>query len=43
MPPEFVILLTRVTESSFYNYGQYELSHKVIGIEDADGLEEKQN
>ena len=41
MPTEDCVSLTRVTESSFYNYGEYELSHKLIGIEDFDGLEEK--
>jgi DNA primase catalytic core len=41
MPPEDTISLTRVTESSFYNYGQYELQNKLIGMEDYDGLEEK--
>lgn len=41
MPQEDVISLTRVTESSFYNYGEYDLSHKIIGLEDYDGLEEK--
>lgn len=41
MPPEDTISLTRVTESSFYNYGEYELRNKLIGMEDYDGLEEK--
>ena len=41
MPPEDTISLTRVTESSFYNYGKYELQNKLIGMEDYDGLEEK--
>jgi len=41
MPQKDVISLTRVTESSFYNYGEYELQHKLIGLEDYDGLEEK--
>ena len=41
MPPEDTISLTRVTESSFYNYGKYELQNKLIGLEDYDGLEEK--
>ena len=41
MPPEDTINLTRVTESSFYNYGEYDLSNKLIGMEDFDGLEEK--
>lgn len=41
MPPEDTLSLTRVTESSLYNYGEYELQHKLIGLEDLDGLEEK--
>ncbi|BDD05642.1 toprim domain-containing protein [Aureibacter tunicatorum] len=41
MPEEDMISLTRVTESSLYNYGQNELKNKLIGIEDYDGLEEK--
>lgn len=41
IPTEDVISLTRVTESSFYNYGEYDLQHKIIGLEDYDGLEEK--
>ena len=41
MPSEDVISLTRVTEGSFYNYDEYELSHKLFGMEDTDGLEEK--
>lgn len=41
MPPEDVKRFTRVTESSFYNYGEYELMNMLIVIEDADGLEEK--
>ena len=41
MPKEDCTSLTRVTESSFYNYGKYELRNKLIGIEDYDGLEEK--
>lgn len=41
MPPEDTISLTRVTESSFYNYGKYDLQNKLIGMEDFDGLEEK--
>jgi len=40
MPEEDTISLTRVTESSFYNYDKYELSHKLIGLEDYDGLGE---
>jgi len=41
MPKEDVIRLTRVTESSFYNYGEYELQHKLIVLEDVDGLKEE--
>ncbi len=41
MPPEDVIRLTRVTENSFYNYGEYELQYKLIVIEDIDGLKEE--
>jgi len=41
MPVEDCKSLTRVTESSFYNYGKYELRNKLIGMEDYDGLEEK--
>ena len=41
MPPEDVIRLTRVTESSFYNYGEYELQYKLIVLEDVDGLKEE--
>ena len=41
MPKEDVIRLTRVTESSFYNYGEYEIQHKLIALEDIDGLKEE--
>lgn len=41
MPGENVIRLTRVTESSFYNYGETELRGKLIVIEDYDGLKEE--
>jgi len=41
MPPEDVITLTRVTESSFYNYGEDELVGKLICLEDIDGLKEE--
>ena len=41
MPPEDVIRLTRVTESSFYNYGEYEIQYKLIVLEDIDGLKEE--
>ena len=41
MPPEDVICFTRVTESSFYNYPESFLIHKLIGLEDMDGLKEE--
>lgn len=41
MPKEDVIRLTRVTESSFYNYGEYEIQYKLIVLEDVDGLKEE--
>jgi energy-coupling factor transporter ATP-binding protein EcfA2/predicted transcriptional regulator len=41
MPPEDVICFTRVTESSFYNYPENFLVHKLIGLEDMDGLKEE--
>lgn len=41
MPHEDVIRLTRVTENSFYNYGEFELQHKLIVLEDIDGLKEE--
>ena len=40
LPPEDVITLTRVTDSSFYNYGREDLKHKLIVLEDLDGLRE---
>ncbi len=41
IPKEDVIKLTRVTDSSFYNYGEYQLKNKLIVIEDYDGLKEE--
>ena len=41
MPPEDVIKLTRLTESSFYNFGENELSGKLLIIEDIEGLKEE--
>ncbi len=41
MPPEDMTALTRVTESSFYNYGEYELSHTLLCFEDLDGMKEE--
>jgi len=40
MPPEHTTLLTRVTESSFYNYGEYDLTNTLLIMEDLDGLKE---
>lgn len=40
MPPEHTIALTRVTESSFYNYGEDELKNRLLILEDLDGLKE---
>ncbi|MFT6130478.1 MAG: DNA primase [Neolewinella sp.] len=41
LPPEDVITLTRVTDSSFYNYGREDLKQKLIVLEDLDGLKEE--
>jgi DNA primase len=41
MPSESVITLTRVTDSSFYNYGETDLVHKLVCLEDLDGLKEE--
>lgn len=41
VPKETFKSFTRVTESSFYNYSEYALSHKLLCFEDLDGLEEK--
>jgi DNA primase len=41
MPPEDVKRFTRVTESSFYNYGEYDLQNKLLCFEDVDGLKEE--
>ena len=41
MPPEHVKFLTRVTESSFYNYGEHELKNNLFCMEDLDGLKEE--
>jgi DNA primase catalytic core len=40
MPSEDVLRFTRITESSLYNWGEFELHGKVIVIEDLDGLKE---
>jgi len=41
MPPEDTLCITRATDSTFYNYREHELSHKLLVMEDLDGLEEK--
>ncbi|MFS1520358.1 CHC2 zinc finger domain-containing protein [Flavobacterium covae] len=41
IPPEDVIYLTRVTESSLYNYKNGEFMYKLIVFEDMDGLKEE--
>ena len=41
LPTEDVITLTRVTDSSFYNYGRQDLQNKLIVLEDLDGLKEE--
>ncbi|WP_010520216.1 toprim domain-containing protein, partial [Aquimarina agarivorans] len=41
LPKETFKSFTRVTESSFYNYAEYALCHKLLCFEDLDGLEEK--
>ncbi|MBW3521818.1 CHC2 zinc finger domain-containing protein [Chryseobacterium sp. NKUCC03_KSP] len=41
MPPEDVLRFTRITESSLYNWGEFDLFGKVIIIEDLDGLKEE--
>ena len=40
LPPEDVIEVTRMTDYSFYNYGERELSNKVMFFEDMDSLSE---
>ncbi|MBL4754725.1 MAG: toprim domain-containing protein [Flavobacteriales bacterium] len=40
IPAEDCICLTRVTDSSFYNYGEYDLVNKLICMEDLDGMKE---
>jgi energy-coupling factor transporter ATP-binding protein EcfA2 len=40
MPPEDVLRFTRITESSLYNWGEFDLFRKVVVIEDLDGLKE---
>ncbi|QMU64369.1 MAG: helix-turn-helix domain-containing protein [Flavobacteriaceae bacterium] len=40
MPQEDVLRFTRITESSLYNWGEFDLFKKVVVIEDLDGLKE---
>ena len=40
MPQEDVLRFTRITESSLYNWGEFDLYKKVVVIEDLDGLKE---
>lgn len=40
MPGEDVLRFTRITESSLYNWGEFDLYQKIIIIEDLDGLKE---
>ncbi len=40
MPKEHVITLTRITDSSLYNYGENELQNILMVLEDLDGLKE---
>jgi DNA primase len=41
MPQEDVLRFTRITESSLYNWGEFDLFRKIIIIEDLDGLKEE--
>jgi DNA primase len=41
IPPEDVLRFTRITESSLYNWGEFDLVNKLIIIEDLDGLKEE--
>ena len=41
IPSEDVKRFTRVTDSSFYNYGAYDLQNKLICLEDLDGMKEE--
>ncbi|ELR68976.1 hypothetical protein C900_05534 [Fulvivirga imtechensis AK7] len=41
IPDEDVKRFTRVTDSSFYNYGMYDLQNKLICLEDLDGMKEE--
>lgn len=42
-PAESYIPITRATDNSFYNYQPYELSHKLISVEDKDAMSEEAN
>lgn len=41
MPQKDVLRFTRITESSLYNWGEYDLVGKLLVIEDLDGLKEE--
>jgi DNA primase len=41
IPQEDVLRFTRITESSLYNWGEYDLVNKLLIIEDLDGLKEE--
>jgi len=41
IPDEDAKRFTRVTDSSFYNYGMYDLQNKLICLEDLDGMKEE--
>ncbi len=43
IPEEWYIPITRATDNTFYNYGKYELSNKLISIEDKDALSDDAN
>ncbi|MDZ4808206.1 MAG: toprim domain-containing protein [Bacteroidota bacterium] len=41
MPKEDIIIVTRLSDKSLYNFPEYFLQHKIIFIEDYDGLSEE--
>ncbi len=41
IPQEDVLRFTRITESSLYNWGEFDLVNKLLIIEDLDGLKEE--
>jgi DNA primase len=41
MPQERVKRFTRISEKSFYNYGEYDLVNRLIVLEDYDGMKEE--